>query len=263
VFNPIARSTRLVPVLFSTAENLRHGINRVPLIALDSVRLNCERNARVCVAEILRNVGGGHAWAKQQTCMRVPQLVEVHIRAALRRWCKACQSASTLVGVPAEAIKRQGPFIPLAYPHHAVSREAGSGQTIAGIFKVHGVNTLPERATFPDGGYSVEAGLLEMTERMQTGRFKVLSHLREWFEEFQLYHRKNGQLVKLQDDLISATRYALMMQRYAKVDSGSVSRGTPRIAHGLDYDFFNRDESGGSRGGGGAVWGNGRPPSLR
>jgi Terminase RNaseH-like domain len=112
------------------------------------------------------------------------------------------------VAVHAEAIKRRGAY-PVSWPHDAGSREAGSGATVAAIYKQHGVAMLPERATFPDGGYSVEAGLLEMTERMQTGRLKVFSHLREWFEEFQLYHRKNGQVVKLQDDLMSATRYAL------------------------------------------------------
>ena len=46
---------------------------------------------------------------------------------------------------------------------------------------------------------------------MQTGRFKVFAHLDDWFEEFRLYHRKDGKVVKLRDDLMSATRYALMM----------------------------------------------------
>lgn len=58
---------------------------------------------------------------------------------------------------------------------------------------------------------------MDMLERMQTGRFKVFSHLTLWFEEFRLYHRKDGKVVKLRDDLMSATRYALMMLRKAKV----------------------------------------------
>jgi len=40
-------------------------------------------------------------------------------------------------------------------------------------------------------------------------------HLTEWFEEFRLYHRKDGKVVKEMDDLMSATRYALMMIRFA------------------------------------------------
>jgi hypothetical protein len=42
-----------------------------------------------------------------------------------------------------------------------------------------------------------------------------LKHLNEWFEEFRLYHRKDGRVHKEGDDLMSATRYAVMMLRYA------------------------------------------------
>ena len=66
-----------------------------------------------------------------------------------------------------------------------------------------------------DGGSGVEAGVLEMLERMQTGRFKVFSTCGAWFGEFRLYHRDGGRIVKLNDDLISASRYALMMRRFA------------------------------------------------
>ena len=75
---------------------------------------------------------------------------------------------------------------------------------------------LPERATFSDGTNGVEAGLMDMLDRMHTGRLKVFSHLNEWFEEFRLYHRKDGKVVKEMDDLMSATRYALMMIRFAR-----------------------------------------------
>jgi hypothetical protein len=47
-------------------------------------------------------------------------------------------------------------------------------------------------------------------------KFKVYNHLADWFEEFRLYHRKDGKVVKLYDDLMAATRYAVMMLREAK-----------------------------------------------
>jgi len=56
---------------------------------------------------------------------------------------------------------------------------------------------------------------MDMLNRMQSGRFKVLKHLNDWFEEFRLYHRKDGKVVKEGDDLMCATRYALMMLRHA------------------------------------------------
>jgi hypothetical protein len=51
---------------------------------------------------------------------------------------------------------------------------------------------------------------------MQSGRFKVFKHLNDWFEEFRLYHRKDGKVVKEGDDLMAATRYAIIMLRFAQ-----------------------------------------------
>jgi terminase large subunit-like protein len=56
---------------------------------------------------------------------------------------------------------------------------------------------------------------MDMLTRMQTGCFKVFRHLNNWWEEFSLYHRKDGKVVKEDDDLMSATRYAIMMLRFA------------------------------------------------
>ena len=78
------------------------------------------------------------------------------------------------------------------------------------------LNLLADKAAFEDGSAGVEAGLSIMLERMQTGRLKVFRHLTDWLEEFRLYHRDAGKVVKLRDDLISATRYALMCLRFAK-----------------------------------------------
>ena len=73
-------------------------------------------------------------------------------------------------------------------------------------------------AQFDDGSVSVEAGLADMLIRMESGRFKVLKRLMDWFDEYRLYHRKDGRVHKEGDDLMSATRYAIMMTRYAKTD---------------------------------------------
>jgi hypothetical protein len=35
--------------------------------------------------------------------------------------------------------------------------------------------------------------------------------------ELRLYHREDGRIVKVNDDLISASRYAHMMRRFASV----------------------------------------------
>jgi Terminase RNaseH-like domain len=58
--------------------------------------------------------------------------------------------------------------------------------------------------------------LMSMLNRMQSGRFKVFAHLNDWWEEFRLYHRKDGRVVKEGDDLMSATLYAVMMPKWAR-----------------------------------------------
>jgi len=74
---------------------------------------------------------------------------------------------------------------------------------------------LSERAQYEDGSFGVEAGIMDMLDRMRTGRFKVFKHLEDWFDEFRLYHRKDGKVVKEYDDLMAATRYGIMSLRYA------------------------------------------------
>jgi len=114
------------------------------------------------------------------------------------------------------AIKSRGDWIPVAWPHDGLQHDKGSGEQLAEMYRKHGLKMLPERATFVDGSNGVEAGIADMMERMQTGRLRVAAHLSDWWEEFRLYHRKDGLIVKVRDDLMSATRYALMMLRFAK-----------------------------------------------
>ncbi len=119
--------------------------------------------------------------------------------------------------IQAAAIKARGAWIPVAWPHDGLNAEKGTGEELAKLYKREGVAMLARQAQWADGGNSVERGLMEMLNRMQTGRWKVASHLAEWFEEFLLYHRKDGMLVKEGEDLMSASRYLLMMLRHAKV----------------------------------------------
>lgn len=140
------------------------------------------------------------------------------------------ESKSTPV-IHSASIKPWGEWIPCAWPHDGLQHDKGSGEQLATLYADQGLNTLHERATFEDGGNGVEAGVIEMLDRMQTGRFKVFAHLKEWFDEFRLYHRKDGKIVKERDDLLSATRYGMMMKRYAEAEPSSRDR-KPRRSGG-------------------------------
>ena len=120
--------------------------------------------------------------------------------------------------IHAAALKPWGAWLPWAWPHDGLQHDKGSGEQLAKQYTAQGLKLLPERATFLDGTNGVEAGLSDMLQRMQTGRWKVFSTCTEWLEEFRLYHRKDGKVVKERDDVISASRYALMSLRFAKIE---------------------------------------------
>lgn len=115
----------------------------------------------------------------------------------------------------AAALKPWGEWLPWAWPHDGLQHDKGSGEQLATQYRTHGLKMLEHRATFEDGSNGVEAGISEMLDRMLSGRWKVFDHLEDWFGEFRLYHRKDGLIVALNDDRISASRYAMMMKREA------------------------------------------------
>ena len=124
----------------------------------------------------------------------------------------------------APQLKAWGEWLPWAWPSDGLqATSANGGRPIADQYREQGLNMLEKHATHPpepgkeegSGGNKVDAGLLEMLDRMQTGRLKVFASLLDWFEEFRMYHREDGKIVKVDDDLMDATRYAIMMKRHA------------------------------------------------
>lgn len=122
----------------------------------------------------------------------------------------------------ASRMRSIAPAVPVAWPHDGAAREHGSGQPLARLYKAEGLKMRPTHATHPGGGgFSTEAGILDMLTLMRDGKFKVAAHLSDWFDEFRGYHRKEGQIVKINDDLMSATRIAVMERRHAVTGSAT------------------------------------------
>lgn len=113
------------------------------------------------------------------------------------------------------AVKKWGNVL-TAWPHDGYTHDRSSGKEVKELYVDYGLRMLDEHATHESGGNGVEAGIAEILDRMQTGRFKVARHLTKWIEEFRLYHRKDGKIVKAHDHLLDAARYAVMMKRCAK-----------------------------------------------
>jgi hypothetical protein len=138
------------------------------------------------------------------------------------------QRESTPV-VHAAAVKPWGPWLPVAWPHDGLQHDKGSGTPLAEQYRGQGLKMLAEKATFLDGSNGVEAGVMDMLDRMRTGRWKVFSTCGGWLQEFRLYHRIDGLIVKERDDRISASRYALMMLRFAKTKPNGAALSQPTI----------------------------------
>lgn len=124
------------------------------------------------------------------------------------------------------AVKAWGEWIPNSWPHDGLQHEKGGGEQLIKQYRDLGLYCLRERATNPpdyaqgqqegQGGNSVEAPLYDMLQRMQTGRWKVFNTCKEWLTERRMYHHDvKGKIVKQFDDVISASRYAYMMLRFA------------------------------------------------
>ena len=118
-------------------------------------------------------------------------------------------------------IKSRPSFIPIAYPHDGNRRDSMGNPGLADQYRNLGCNMLLEHFSNPTplgekkGGNSVEEGIMAILQAMEADKFKVFSTLSDWFEEFRMYHRKEGKITPLRDDLMSATRYAFQSQRYA------------------------------------------------
>ena len=141
----------------------------------------------------------------------------------------------------AKRMKQVGANVPVAWPQDGTAREK-SGETVSKLYKDEGLLMCDSHATFEDGGYGTEAGILEIDERMKTGRFKVAAHLVEWFEEYRGYHRKKGLVVKVRDDMMSATRIGVMAKRFGRqVQLGSKKKSRRGNMDGnvMDFDPHN------------------------
>lgn len=103
--------------------------------------------------------------------------------------------------VHAEYIKHKGKWIPGVCDPAGRSATQADGISLMNRYAEHGV-------FLQQADNSVEAGLMNVLERMQSGRLKIFDDLEPWLKEFRLYRRdEKGKIVKRNDHLMDATRY--------------------------------------------------------
>ena len=146
------------------------------------------------------------------------------------------RAAGKIPPVHASAVRQRGSWMPVAWPHDGLQHDKGSGIPLADQYRKEGLKLLRDKFSNPpspgqkegQGGNGVEVGLFAILTKMETGTFKVFSHLTEWFEEKNMYHRKEGKIEKVRDDLMSATRYAAQSIRFAATRPIPVVRKSKR-----------------------------------
>lgn len=106
--------------------------------------------------------------------------------------------------------------VPVAWPHDGNNTEKGSGKQQKDGYIDSGFTMLHDRATWEDEkSNGVEAGIMALRGLMSKGKFKVFNGVRPFFDEYNMYHRDNGKIVKTNDDVLDSVRYAYMMRRYS------------------------------------------------
>lgn len=137
------------------------------------------------------------------------------------------------------------PGFPVAWPHDGHVRDKGSGEALADQYRnpmpgMPGLIMLDTHSTWEDGSMSTEAAILELDDRIRTGRFRCSRTCEPFLAEYRQYHRAKGQLVKENDDVLSALFKALMMKRYARVarlEQRLYARRAPAVAEGTNFDL--------------------------
>jgi phage terminase large subunit-like protein len=106
--------------------------------------------------------------------------------------------------IQAEGIRSRGTWIPGVIDPASRGRSQKDGAQLVQDYIDLGLNL-----EFAFNG--VESGIYEVWQRLSSGRLKVFRSCQSWISEFRLYRRdEKGNIVKVNDHLMDATRYLVM-----------------------------------------------------
>jgi len=105
--------------------------------------------------------------------------------------------------VHADAVRARGDWIPGAIDPAARGRGQRDGEQLWQNYKDLGLHIFK-------ADNAVEAGIMNVFQRLSGGRIKVFRNLGSWLGEYRIYRRdEKGKIVKDNDHLMDATRYML------------------------------------------------------
>lgn len=128
---------------------------------------------------------------------RDPDTAMVYIWRAYKR--SQCEPSVHVAG-----IRASGDWIPGVIDPASSGANQVDGRRLIDIYTQLGL-----KLSFADN--SVEAGIYKVWEMLSTGQLKVFASCAPWFLEYRNYHRdEKGRIVKDNDHVMDATRYAVM-----------------------------------------------------
>jgi hypothetical protein len=114
------------------------------------------------------------------------------------------------VPVHAKAIRLRGEWIPGVIDTAARGRSQADGRSLWSLYDEEGL-------ILHNANKAVEAGLMDVLDRLSSGRLKVFNTLQHWIGEYRLYRRdEKGRVVKENDHLMDATRYLCLGVHHAE-----------------------------------------------
>jgi phage terminase large subunit-like protein len=129
----------------------------------------------------------------------------------------------------------RGLKLPVAYPHDLGIHDRGSGVDLKQQLKNQGVNMMASHAVnHGTRTNTVEPAIIEIRELMYAGRLTIAGHCTDLLEQMRCYHKDDSfRIVKTNDDVLDAFRYAVMARRLGKrrLECEGVGYGTAQFAH--------------------------------
>lgn len=105
-----------------------------------------------------------------------------------------------------EITKQGADWMPGAFDYSANAEMADDGSKLVDLYRKAGIKHLVEADK-----RSVSLGVQTILSRMEDGKFKVFSSLSKLLTEIRMYARdENGKIIKGNDDLMDAMRYAVV-----------------------------------------------------